>query len=149
MIFVIKLLNSRTWLTHKNSVAIFLASDTYAPSLTLAASETSMASTTLKIIFHQKKLPDLDDFIPPYQNDQFWSLFVYLIIKNPNFYWYLAIFLSEVVVASKHARLSQYKRILACLVARQCYFFGKRLIKLKYPKLRSIYVGHCTWDFKV
>ena len=24
-----------------------------------------MASTTLKIIFHQKKLPDLDDFIPP------------------------------------------------------------------------------------
>ncbi len=55
--FVIELLNSRTWLTHKNSVAIFLASDTYAASLTSAASaasETSMASTTLKIIFHQK-----------------------------------------------------------------------------------------------
>ena len=65
MIFVIKLLNSRTWLTHKNSVVIFLASDTYAASLTSAASETSMASTTLKILFHQKKLPDLDDFIPP------------------------------------------------------------------------------------
>ena len=55
VIFVIKLLDSRTWLTHKNSVAIFLASDTYAASLTLAASETSMASTTLKIILHKKK----------------------------------------------------------------------------------------------
>jgi hypothetical protein len=65
VIFVIKLLNSRTWLTHKNSVAIFLVSDTYAASLTLAASETLMALTTLKIIFHQKKLPDLDDFLPP------------------------------------------------------------------------------------
>jgi hypothetical protein len=29
-----------------------------------AASETSMASTTLKIIFHQKKIPDLNDYIP-------------------------------------------------------------------------------------
>jgi hypothetical protein len=54
VIFVIKLSNSRTWLTPKNSVAIFLASDTYAASLTYAASETSMASPTLKINFHQK-----------------------------------------------------------------------------------------------
>jgi hypothetical protein len=54
VMFVIELLNSRTWLSHKNSVAIFLPSDIYAASLTSAASETSMASTTLKIIFHQK-----------------------------------------------------------------------------------------------
>jgi hypothetical protein len=44
---------------------IFLASDTYAVSLTSAASETSMALTTLKTLSHQRKLPDLDDFIPP------------------------------------------------------------------------------------
>ena len=54
VIFVIKLINSRTWLTHKNSVVIFRASVTYAASLTSAALETSMASTTLKILFHQK-----------------------------------------------------------------------------------------------
>jgi hypothetical protein len=35
-------------------------SDSYAASLTSAASETSIASTTLKILFHQKKLADLD-----------------------------------------------------------------------------------------
>jgi hypothetical protein len=62
-IFVIKLLNSRTWLTLKNSLVIFLASDKYAASLTLAALETSMASMTSKAPFPQK-LPDFDDFIP-------------------------------------------------------------------------------------
>jgi hypothetical protein len=48
VIFVIKLSNARTWLTLKNSLVIFLASDTYAASLTSAASETS------KAIFPQK-----------------------------------------------------------------------------------------------
>ena len=54
VIFVIELFNSRAWLTHKNSVAIFLASDTYAASLTSAASETLMASMTSKALFPQK-----------------------------------------------------------------------------------------------
>jgi hypothetical protein len=63
VILVIKLLNPRTWFTLKNSLVIFLASDTYAASLTSAASETSMASMTSKAPFPQK-LPDFDDFIP-------------------------------------------------------------------------------------
>ena len=54
-ILVIKLINSRIWLTLKNSVVIFLASDTYAASLTSAASEISMASTTSKTLFSSKK----------------------------------------------------------------------------------------------
>ena len=48
---LIKLLNPRTWLTLKNSVVIFLASDTYAASLTSTASETSMALVTSKAHF--------------------------------------------------------------------------------------------------
>ena len=51
VIFVIKLLNPRTWLTLKNSLVIFLASDTYAASLTSAVSETSMA---LQVLFPVK-----------------------------------------------------------------------------------------------
>ena len=51
MILFIKLLNSVTWLTHTNSVVIFLSSDTYAAPLTSATLETSM---TLKILFHDK-----------------------------------------------------------------------------------------------
>ena len=42
------------------------------------------------------------------------------IIKNPNFYWYVAFFLSEAVEASL------------------CYFFENWLMKLKYPNLRII-----------
>ena len=76
-----------------------------------------------------------------YQNDQFWFLFVDLIIKNPNFYWYLAIFLSEAVEAS------------------QFYFFGNRLIKPKCPNLLNVLLATflknlgqfmlAIWDFKV
>ena len=58
MIFVIELLYPRTWLTLKNSLVVFLASD--AASLTLAASETSMVSNASKAFFPQK-LPDFDD----------------------------------------------------------------------------------------
>jgi hypothetical protein len=64
-IFVIELINSRIWLTLNNSVVIFLASDTYAASLTSAASEISMASMTFKTLFSLKKNPVLYDFIPP------------------------------------------------------------------------------------
>ena len=42
------------------------------------------------------------------------------LIKNPNLYWYLAIFLSEADEA------------------RQCYLFWKRLIKLKCPNLLNV-----------
>ena len=52
--FGTRLTNSRTRLTLKNSVVIFLASDTYAASLTSAASETSMASRTYKTLYHSK-----------------------------------------------------------------------------------------------
>ena len=120
LIFVIKLLNPRTWLTLKNSLVIFLASDTYAASLTLAASETSMASMTSKALFPQKTSWFWWFHPHWHQNDQYWSLFGDWIIKNPNFYWYLAIFLSEAVEAS------------------QCYFFRNKLIKLKCPNLLNV-----------
>ena len=42
-------------MTLKNSVVIFLASDTYAASLTSAASEISMASTNSKTLFSSKQ----------------------------------------------------------------------------------------------
>ena len=54
VIFLIKLLDPRTWLTLKNPLVIFLASETYAASLTSAASETLMASMTSKALFPQK-----------------------------------------------------------------------------------------------
>ena len=124
MIFVIKLLNPRTWLTLKNSLVIFLASDTYAASLTSAASETSMASMTSKALFPQKTSWFWWFHPHWHQNDQYGSLFGDWIIKNPNFYWYLAIFLSEAAVAS------------------QCYFFRNKLIKLKCPNLLNVLPPH-------
>ena len=51
------------------------------------------------------------------QVEQYWSIFVDWIIKNPNFYQYLAILMSEAAEAS------------------QCYFFEIIIIKLKYPNL--------------
>ena len=56
-IFVIELINSRIWLTLKNSVVIFLASDSYAASLTLAASEFGNLNglDNLKNLFSSKK----------------------------------------------------------------------------------------------
>ena len=54
VIFHIELLNPRTWLTLKNSLVIFLALETYAASLTSAASETLMAWMTSKALFPQK-----------------------------------------------------------------------------------------------
>ena len=54
MIFLKKILNHKTWLTLKHSLIMFLASETYAASLTSAASETLMASMTSKALFPQK-----------------------------------------------------------------------------------------------
>jgi hypothetical protein len=77
----------------------FLALDTSAASMTLAASKTSTASKP----FFLKNIPDLDDFIPPWnQNDQKWCLFVDWILENPTFGWYLTLFLSEAVEASQY-----------------------------------------------
>ena len=61
---------------------------TSAASMTSTASTTSMASMTFTASFHQKHywLWWLDH--PWHQNDQYWSLFVEWIIKNPIFYWY-------------------------------------------------------------
>ena len=62
--FVIKLLNSITWLIVKTSEMIFLALDTSAASMTSKAS-------------FLKKLPDLDDSIPPWHQNE----------KNNAFLW--------------------------------------------------------------
>ena len=57
-------------------------------SMTSTASTTSMASMTFTASFHQKHywLWWLDH--PWHQNNQYWSLFVEWIIKNPIFHWY-------------------------------------------------------------
>ena len=54
---------------------------------------------------------------PCHQNDQYWSLFVEWIIKNPIFLLILALFLSEAVEASR------------------CHFFENWWMKLKCPLL--------------
>ena len=51
---VLKLMNSRTWMTLKSSVVIFQALETSAASLTSAASATLLASTASKAQFPQK-----------------------------------------------------------------------------------------------
>ena len=140
VIFLIKLLNPRTWLSLKNSFVIFLASETYAASLTSAASKTLMASMTSKDLFPQKT-SWFWWFHPHWHpNHQYWSLFGKWILKNPNFYWYLAIFLSEAVEASRR------------------YFFENKLIKLKCPHLLKVLLPFIKlgiqlllviWDFKV
>ena len=57
-----------------------------------------------------------------HQNDQYQTFCVEWIIKNPNFYWYMVLFLSEAVEASL------------------CYFFKNWLVKLKFPNLRNIQI---------
>ena len=54
VILVLKLLNSRTWMTLKTSLVFFQTLETSAASLTLAASATSMASTAFTALFPQK-----------------------------------------------------------------------------------------------
>ena len=95
---------------------IFLALDNSAASMTLAASKTFTASMTSKAFF-LKKLPDLDDLFPLAPK---WCLFVDWILKNPNFYGYLALFLSETVEASQY------------------YFFENLWIKLKFSNLLNV-----------
>ena len=81
ILFIIKLLNSRTCLTHKNSLVSFLASDTYATSLTLAVSETSTvaystAPTTSKALFPKKNLMTSSTLVP------IWPILVDWIVKK-------------------------------------------------------------------
>ena len=54
VILVLRLLNSRTWVTLKTSVVIFQPLETFLASLTSAASATSLASTAYKAQFPQK-----------------------------------------------------------------------------------------------
>ena len=115
--FFIELLNPSTL---KTSVVIFTASDSFTASLTSAASATSMTSATSKAFFSQKTAWSWWLHPPWHQNDQNWSLFVDWIIKNLNFYYYLAIFMSEAAEASQY------------------YFFEKILIKLKCPHLPNV-----------
>ena len=54
VILVLKLLNSRTWMTQNSSIVIFLALETSPASLNSAASATSLASTASTALFPQK-----------------------------------------------------------------------------------------------
>ena len=56
-------------------------------------------------------------------NDQYWSFFVEWIFKNPIFHWYLILFLSEAVEASK------------------CYFFKNWSLKLKFPNFLTLMIS--------
>ena len=56
-----------------------------------------------------------------HQNDQYWSLFVEWIIKNPIFYWYLVPSLSEAVEASLCNFLEFF------LIKLKCWILGNML----------------------
>ena len=118
-ILVLRLLNSRTRMTLKSSIVIFQALKTTAPSLTSAASATSLASTASTALFSQKTSWSQWFDHQWHQNDQYWSFFVEWFIKNLNFHWYMAPFLSEAVEASL------------------CYFFENWWMKLKCHNLRN------------
>ena len=62
---------------------------TSAVSMTSTASTTSMASMTSTASFCPKKIWSWWLDRPWHQNDQYWSLLVKWIIKNPNLHWYL------------------------------------------------------------
>ena len=78
---------------------ISLASGSSAASMTSTASITSVASMTSTASFHQKTWGTWCFHQPKHQNDLSWSLNVEWIIKNPLFYWFLALFLLEAVEA--------------------------------------------------
>ena len=121
-ILVLRLLNSRTRMTLKSSIVIFQALETTAASLTSAASvasATSLASTASTALFYQKTSWSQWFDHQWHQNDQYWPFFVEWFIKNLNFHWYMAPFLSEAVEASL------------------CYFFEIWWMKLKCHNLRN------------
>ena len=64
-------------------------------------SATSLASPTSTALFHQRTSWSWWLNHPWHQYDQYWSLFLEWIIKNPIFHWYLMFFLSEAVEASQ------------------------------------------------
>ena len=109
--------NSRTWMTLKSSVVIFLGPRTSAASFTWSTPATSLTSTASKTLFHQKTSCSKWLVHPWHQNVQYWPLFVKWIIQNPIFYQYLILFLIEAVEASR------------------CYFFEKWLWYPKIPYL--------------
>ena len=115
-ILVLKLLNSRSWITLKSSVGIFQALKTSPALLTLVASATSLASTASTAQFPQKTSWFRWSDHPQHQNDQYWSLFVEWIIKNPIFYWYLVPSLSEAVEASLCNFLDFFLMKLKCWI---------------------------------
>ena len=84
---VLKLLNSRTWITLKSLVVIFQALETSPDSLTSAASATSLASSASTAQFRQKTTWSWWSDLPWHQNDQYWSIFVEWIIKNFTDIW--------------------------------------------------------------
>ena len=100
IIWVLRLLNSRTRMTLKSSIVILQALETTAASLTSVASATSLASTASTALFSQKTSWSQWSDHQWHQNDQYWSFFVEWFIKNLNFHWYMALFLLEAVEAS-------------------------------------------------
>ena len=124
VILVVKLLNSRAWMTLQSSKVIFQALETSAASLTSVSSATLLASTAFTALFSQKPSWFWLFDHPCHQNDQHRSLVVDWILKNPIFYWYLVPFLSEAVEASL------------------CYFLKHWLMKLKCPNIRTHWYLH-------
>ena len=85
MILVLKLLNSRTWMTPQSSIVIFQALETSAASLTSVSSASSLASTasTASTAFISQKTSWSWLFDHPcHQNDQRRSLVMEWILKS-------------------------------------------------------------------
>ena len=87
-------LNSNAWMTLKSSKVIFKNRETSAASLTSAASATSLSSLASPALFPPRNSWSWWFDHHWHQNDQYWSLFVEWIIKNPLFHWYLVLTLS-------------------------------------------------------
>ena len=98
---VLKLLNSRTWITLKSSVVIFQALKPLQPQWPQWPQQPQWPQRPRKP--HMiKKFTDPDGLIisSTQLTNTYQSLFVEWIIKNLNFHWYMAPFRSEAVEAS-------------------------------------------------
>ena len=119
VLLVHRLLNLRTWMILKSSLAIFQAQKISAAPFTSVVFAASVASTASTVIFSQRISWSWWFHHPWHQNDQYWSLFMEYNIKFFIFHWYMVPFLSEAVEVSL------------------CYFFENWLMKCKCPNLRN------------
>ena len=118
IIFVLKLMSSRSRMTSKFLVVIFQALENYAASLTSAASATSLASLASTALFPQKTSWSWWFDHKWHQNNQYWFFF----------FW------------NGSSKIQIFIDIWYLFCWRLCYFFENWLMKLKFFNLRNIQI---------